>query len=51
MNENNNAISQIQVGDVTYDIHDAKALPSNADDNYALVIKDQSNESNMFTVD
>lgn len=47
---NENKISQIQVGSVTYDIHDAAALPSNADANYALAIKNQSNESNMFTV-
>lgn len=46
----NNTISQIQIGNVTYDIHDAKALPSNADNNYALAIKDQSNESNILTV-
>lgn len=48
---NENKISQIQVGSVTYDIHDAEALPSNADDNYALAIKGQSNESNILTVD
>lgn len=48
---NENKISQIQVGSVTYDIHDTKALPSNADDNYALAIKDQSNTSNILTVD
>lgn len=47
---NENKISQIQVGSVTYDIHDAAALPSNADANYALAIKDQSNESNILTV-
>ena len=47
---NENKISQIQVGSVTYDIHDAAALSSNADANYALAIKDQSNESNILTV-
>lgn len=47
---NENKISQIQVGSVTYDIHDAAALPSNADNNYALAIKDQSNDSNILTV-
>lgn len=45
------AISQIKVGNTTYDIHDAKALPSNADNNYALTIKNQSNESDILTVD
>lgn len=51
MAENENIISQIQVDNVTYDIYDVKALRSNADSNYTLAIKDQSNESDIFTVD
>lgn len=51
MAENENIISQIQVDNVTYDIYDVKALRSNADSNYALAIKNQSNESDIFTVD
>lgn len=43
-------ISQIQVGSTTYNICDTNALPANADGDHALVIKDQSNESNILTV-
>lgn len=50
MIENPNKISQIQVGSVTYDIHDARALPSNADSSYALAIKNQYNDD-ILTVD
>ena len=47
---NENKISQIQVGSVTYDICDATALPSNADANHALAVKDQTNTSNIFSI-